>query len=195
MTTVQPGTRMTLAEYRLTPEFEGVWELIDGVLEKQPPATVEHQLILGNLIGEIISLCLEITPRPGWPFRNVGVAFSETFAPTPDIVYVRLERMHLIRGSFFEGTPDLLAEVLSKDRDRDLIRKRAKYAAAGVPEYWIVDPANEVVIVLELSGGEYKEIAVMGRADTLTTPTIPGFALPLEQLFGDPIRALIRANG
>ena len=195
MTTIRSGTRMTLAEYRLTPEFEGVWELIDGVLEKQTLATVEHQLILVNLISEIISLCLEITPRPGWPFRNVGVAFSETFAPTPDIVYVRLERMHLIRGSFFEGAPDLLAEVLSKDRDRDLIRKRAKYAAAGVPEYWIVDPANEVVIVLELSGGEYKELAVLGRTDTLTTPTIPGFALPLEQLFDDPIRALTCANG
>ena len=194
MTTVQHGTRMTLAEYRLTPEFEGVWELIDGVLEKQPLATVEHQLILGNLIGAIISLCLEITPRPGWPFRNVGVAISETFAPTPDIVYVRSERMTLIWGSFFEGAPDLLAEVLSNDRDRDLIRKRTRYATAGVPEYWIVDPTNDVVIVLELSGGEYKELAVLGHADTLTTATIPGFALPLEQFFGDPIRALIRAN-
>ena len=171
-----------------------MWELIDGVLEKQPLATVEHQLILGNLIGEIMSLCLEITPRPGWPFRNVGVAFSETFAPTPDIVYIRSGRMNLIRGSFFEGAPDLLAEVLSKDRNRDLIRKRARYAAAGVPEYWIVDPTNEVVIVLELSGGEYKELAVLGRADTLTTATIPGFVLPLEQLFGDPVRALVRGN-
>ncbi len=184
---------MTLSEYRLTPEFEGVWELIDGVLEQQPLATVEHQVILGDLVSSMINTCMGTDPRPGWPFHNVGVALSETFAPTPDIVYVRYERKHLIQYSFVEGVPDLLVEVLSEDRDRDLIRKRAKYAAAGVPEYWIVDPANEVILVLELSGGEYAE-RTLSRSDTLVTPTIPGFELPIEQIFGDPFLTLIRSN-
>ena len=37
MTTVQPGTRMTLAEYRALPETDGgVWELINGELYQMP---------------------------------------------------------------------------------------------------------------------------------------------------------------
>ena len=71
--------------------------------------------------------------------------------------------------------------------------KRDLYAGAGIPEYWILDPVNDVLTVLELSGDEYVERR-LGRADTLTTSTIPGFALPLEQLFGDPARALIRGR-
>lgn len=191
MIVMRHGDRMTLSEYRLTPENDGVWDLIDGVLEKQPLATLVHQMILGDLLSEINNYTSETDPPLGYGISNIGVAFSESFAPTPDIVYARWERLRLMRGSFMEGTPDLLVEVLSEDRDRDLIRKRDRYAAAGVPEYWIVDTDNEVILVLELSGGQYTELA-FGRGDALITSTIPGFELPLERIFGDPILEQLR---
>lgn len=191
MIVMRHGDRMTLSEYRFTPENDGVWDLIDGVLEKQPLATVVHQMILGNLLSEINEYTSESDPRLGYGIRNIGVAFSESFAPTPDILYARWERLHLMRGSFMEGTPDLLVEVLSEDRDRDLVRKKDRYAAAGVPEYWIVDSDNEVILVLELFGGQYAE-RVFGRGDTLITSTIPGFELSLERIFGGPILEQLR---
>ena len=185
---------MTLSEYRLTPENDGVWDLIDGVLEKQPLATLVHQMALGELLTRINEFTTATDPSLGLGIRNIGVAFSESFAPTPDIVYTRREHFHLMRGSFMEGTPDLLVEVLSQDRDRDLVRKRDRYAAAGVPEYWIVDPDNEVILVLELSEGQYVDRTVR-RTETLTTLTIPGFELSLERLFGHPILPQLRENG
>lgn len=194
MIALKHGTPMTLSEYRVSPENEGVWELIDGILEKQPPATAEHQMLIGSLVSAIITQASETTPPLGVAYHNGGVAFSESFAPTPDILYVRFEQFHLIQGSFVEGIPDLLVEVLSADRSRDLDLKRARYATAGVPEYWIVDPVNDIVIVLELSGDEYVERAVLSRNDTLTTPVIPGFSMPLEQLFGTPGLDIIRRN-
>ena len=75
----------------------------------------------------------------------------------------------------------------------DLIRKKDSCAAAGVPEYRIVDPDNEVILVWELSGGQYAERA-FGRGDTLITLTIPGFELPLERIFGDPILTQLRTQ-
>jgi Uma2 family endonuclease len=47
---------------------------------------------------------------------------------------------------------DLVIEVLSKDRDRDLQMKRLEYAQAGIPEYWIGDPRDQRITVLRLAG-------------------------------------------
>ena len=195
MTTVQHGTKITLAEYRAMDETDGgVWELVNGELYQMPPATMEHQLLIDFLVGAINLFTRALHPTPGRAFTNIGLAISELYAPTPDITYVRYENLHLTRGGFMEGVPDLVVEALSSDRRRDLVLKRGWYAAAGVPEYWIIDPVNDTITILELSGSDYVERAVLGRSDTLTTPAIPGFALPLERLFGDPVRAQISAR-
>lgn len=194
MTTIQPGTRMTLAEYRALPETDGgVWELIDGELYQMPSATAEHQFLMDFLVTMINNLMRAVQPTPGLAFSNVGLALSDLYAPTPDIDYRRYENLGLINNGMVEGIPDLVVEILSSDRNRDLVMKRNLYAGAGIPEYWTLDPANDVLTVLELSGSEYVE-RTLGRDDTLTTATIPGLALPLEQLFGDPVRALVRGN-
>ena len=192
MTTVQHGAKMTLAEYRaLGPVDEGVWELADGVLFEMAPPTYDHQNLIDYLVRMINNFLATTTPLIGVAVSGIGVVLSESTAPTPDMVYVRAERAHLIQGSFVEGLPDLAVEVMSQDRRRDLVMKRGWYAEAGVPEYWIMDPVNDTITVLELSGGEYVERAVLGRADTLTTPTIPGFTLALERLFSNPGRTLV----
>jgi Uma2 family endonuclease len=194
MTTVRPGTRLTLAEYRTLEETEGgVWELVDGELFQMPPATGVHQFLMDFLVTMINNLMRAVQPTPGLAFSNIGLALSDLYAPTPDIIYLRYENLRLINSGYVEGIPDLVVEILSSERNRDLVMKRNLYAGAGIPEYWTLDPANDVLTVLELSGNEYVE-RTLGRDDTLTTATIPGFALPLEQLFGDPIRALVRAN-
>ena len=185
---------MTLAEYRALPETDGgVWELIDGELYQMPAATVDHQFLMDFLVRMINNLMTAVHPAPGLAFSNIGLVLSDLYVPTPDIIYLRSENLSLINSGYVEGIPDLVVEILSSDRNRDLVMKRGLYAGAGIPEYWILDPGNDALTVLELSGDEYVERA-LGRADTLTTAAIPGFALPLEQLFGDPIRALIRAN-
>ncbi|MCY3691507.1 MAG: Uma2 family endonuclease [Chloroflexota bacterium] len=194
MTTIQDGTQMTLAEYRDLPETDGgLWELINGEVYQMLPATIEHQFLMDFLVRMINNLMMAVQPAPGLAFSNTGLALSDLYAPTPDIIYLRSENLHLIHSGYVECIPDLVVEILSSDRNRDLVMKRDLYASAGIPEYWTLDPVNDVLTVLELSGGEYVERR-LGRDDTLTTATIPGFALPLEQLFGDPIRALARGN-
>ena len=80
--------------------------------------------------------------------------------------------------------PDIVIEILSSNRNRDLVRKRRLYAESGVPEYWIFDPRNDTALPLELRGGEYVERGVLSLGDTLTTPLLPGLAIPLADLFG-----------
>lgn len=191
MATVQHGTRMTLAEYRgLEEVVDGIWELVDGVLEQVPPPSYDHQNLIDFLVSMINLFQMSLPAPMGWAVSGIGVVLGEQRAPTPDMVYLRAERGYLIQGSFVEGIPDLIVEALSTDRARDLVMKRQWYAEAGIPEYWVLDPVSDALTILELSGNEYVTRTALEHGDTLTTPTIPGFSLPLAQLFDNPGRRL-----
>ena len=186
------GAKMTLDEYLAMEEREGVWELVDGVLEKMAEPSFEHQRLIG-ILYRLIDIYLAATaPFPGVALLAVSVALSQSRVAVPDLVYVRAERRHLLQGLIVSGAPDLVVEVLSQDRAKDLIRNREWYAEAGIPEYWILDPVNDTLTVLELAGGQYIERAALGRNDTLTTPAIPGLSISLNELFDDPVRAMLR---
>ena len=55
----------------------------------------------------------------------------------------------------FTGTPVLVIEVLSTNRSDDVVLKTGKYAAAGLPHYWIVDPRDRTFSACVLQGGVY----------------------------------------
>ena len=82
MTTVQPGTRMTLAEYRAMPETDGgVWELINGEAYRMPPATLDHQFLMDFLVTMINNLMRAVQPMPGLAFSNAGLDAVRLLCP------------------------------------------------------------------------------------------------------------------
>ena len=74
--------------------------------------------------------------------------------------------------------PRLVVEVVSpgtesKDNYKwDCLEKRNQYAAIGIPEYWIVDPAREWVMVGILTDGAYQFQTFTGEA-AIVSPTFP----------------------
>jgi Uma2 family endonuclease len=82
-----------------------------------------------------------------YPVRIAAGRFRE-----PDVVFAfDPERL----GEDYAEKPDLVAEVVSKDRRRDLVEKRRDYAKAGIAEYWIIDQEKQQVTVLALRAGKY----------------------------------------
>ena len=81
--------------------------------------------------------------------------------------------------------PLLIVEVVSpsqRDRKRDFERKRAQYAHIGVPEYWLIDPEQQVVIVLALQTGAYVVIGEFPSDDVIQSPTLPTLTLTATQI-------------
>ena len=80
--------------------------------------------------------------------------------------------------------PDLAVEVLSlSDRPRAFARKVRDYFTYGTKLVWVADPRAETLIVHTPAG----EATTLSRADTLDGGGIlPGFSLPLADLFDDP---------
>jgi len=102
----------------------------------------------------------------------------------PDILYLRPGRVRDLHGQP-EGA-DLVMEVVSEgaeNRDRDLNIKRQEYAAAGIPEYWIVDPQEQRITVLVLDGQSYRVHGEFGPGTQANSVLLPGFAVAVEAVF------------
>jgi len=66
--------------------------------------------------------------------------------------------------------------------ESDYVKKRRQYQKAGVPEYWIVDEAEEKATLLRLGAdGKYRE--ERPRSGVLHSRVLPGFWLRTEWLW------------
>ena len=189
MTTLKPraGLRLTVEEFLELPDTydRRKMELDGGELYIMPRPRKVHQDSQFRLRWHIENYLREFDEPPADVSHDFLIALSleERILYAPDLSIVLRERAHIIGDRMIEGAPDIVVEILSSDRNRDLVRKRQVYASAGIPEYWIFDSLNETATLLELRGGEYVERAALGPPDTLTTPLLPGLAIPLADIF------------
>src|SRR6516162_46570 len=115
-------------------------ELSDGCLEVLPMPTFLHQFIALYLFG-LLNSFVKTSARGAVLLAPLPVRLRPGTYREPDIMYFRPERIVDVRKQP-EGA-DLVMEVVSEgpeNRKRDLETKRNDYAAAGIPEYWIIDP-------------------------------------------------------
>ena len=194
MATLKPraGIRLTIEEFLELPD---TWdrrkmELDEGELYIMPRPRRIHQDWQIDLVWHIESYLRGFAEPPAYLLLDFIVALSleDRVLLAPDLSIVMRDRESIIGDRMVEGAPDIAIEILSSDRRRDLVRKRRLYAEAGVPEYWIFDPLNEATTLLELREGEYVERAVLEASGTVTTPLLPGLAIPLANVFRNPRR-------
>jgi Uma2 family endonuclease len=103
----------------------------------------------------------------------------------PDVLFMRREHSERRQANYWRGA-DLVMEVTSPDdprRDRDT--KRREYAQAGIPEYWLVDPAAHAVTVFALPEGadSYAVHGVSEPGQRAESASLPGFEVDVAELF------------
>ena len=145
--------KYTIYDYFSFPDDRQRCEIIDGVIYDMSSPTLHHQWVLTQLGHEFSNFIdanngdcrafvapLDVTPDPADIYTIVQ----------PDVMVI-CDRS-LLEGKYCEGAPDLVVEILSPStRRKDTTVKLAKYAAAGVREYWIVDIDAERVIVYDFA--------------------------------------------
>ncbi len=154
-------TPMTYDELLQMPDDGKRYEIISGELYVAASPGWYHQRVLMR-ICLAVGLYLRERGLPDTLFAApLDIKLSDHDVVQPDIVYIRPERVPVVRGERapVEGSPDLAIEILSRStRAHDERRKRALYAAFGVPEYWIVDIDARLIRVLVLFGDTYREM-------------------------------------
>ena len=189
MTMLKPrsGMRLTVEEFFDLPD---TWdrrkmELDEGVLYIMPRPRRVHGFLQFRACRHIDDHLDSFDEPPAELMIDFIVALSleRRTLLAPDFCIVLRGNPVVITDRMVEGAPDIVVEVLSSDRNRDLVRKRQLYAEGGVQEYWIFDPRNDTAMLLDLQDGEYVERAVLTAEDTLTTPLLPGLAIRLADVF------------
>jgi Uma2 family endonuclease len=100
----------------------------------------------------------------------------------PDILLVLDASDPRNQDAFWLGA-DVVVEVVSPDDpERDTKLKRADYAEAHIPEYWIVNPLEETVTALTLAGDVYTEHGVFHRGDQATSKLLEGFSVNVDDV-------------
>jgi Uma2 family endonuclease len=190
--------RMTEAEYDQWHDEELRGEWVDGEVELKSPASNDHvqiQMLLSNVLH---ILCSE---------RQLGQVLGPEFAVrlakqrrrrVPDLLFVRADCCGLIRATHLDGPPDAAFEIVSPDSvRRDWRDKFHEYEAAGVGEYWIIDPLSEVVEAYgRPDGGPFVQLVPDG--ERIASQVIAGFFLKPAWLWQRPLPsplALLRELG
>jgi Uma2 family endonuclease len=172
--------------------LDGRYELIAGELIELPPesrlnSTIAIRILLG-LMATGISVELL---HPGKCEVQVPVLRPQDAANRyPDLVVLREEHLELTQRrltiTLDMPPPRLVVEVVSpgsRNHNCDYIDKRAQYAAIGVPEYWLVDPMAQTVLVLALAGDQYRQVGTFSQGEAIVSTEFPDLTLIVEQIF------------
>lgn len=133
-----------------------VTELINGELVSFPFPDDRHQGVLTELGFQFVTVTKSPVQAEVWFGLNVRLSAYD--GPIPELVVYTGEAGGTLTEYGIDGPPDLVVEILDEwSRKNDLIDKSVLYAKSGIPEYWIVDPEEQVLIVCSLASETYSQ--------------------------------------
>jgi Uma2 family endonuclease len=145
---------MRTDDYLSGPEELRRRELVWGVVREPPSPFASHQRVTARItalldchvrqhdLGTVLAAPMDVV-----------LDHERELVVQPDVMFISHARAGIIRD-FVRGAPDLVVEVSSRGTERyDRTDKVRWYRACGVREYWLVDPLQGRVSVLDLSPG------------------------------------------
>jgi Uma2 family endonuclease len=159
-----------------------ICELIDGTLVEKTMASLESALAAAlihflYLYADTRTLGMVLAPDGMLKILSGQIR-------VPDVSFIRWERFpgrRPFKTPIFPVAPDLAVEILSKNNTaEEMDRKLHDYFTAGVRLVWYIEPATRTARAYT-GVDQWSEVGV---GDSLVGgEVLPGFALPLGQLF------------
>jgi len=174
--------RATYEDYCRFPDDGKRYEILDGEIFMTPSPSPRHQFASKRL-QRILERYFEDTLGYQVFDAPLDVILSNADVVQPDLLVVAASQQVSTRG--IEGAPLLLVEILSPSRpEYDRLTKASRYAARGVPHYWLVDPDGRTIECFQLDdSGVYRlGASATGQAE-LIVPAFSGLKIPLASLW------------
>jgi Uma2 family endonuclease len=191
--TVATQKKMSLEEYLTYDDgTDARYELVDGVLVEMGAENDINIMIEGYLVAILLQVAPHYLIRRGTEIEVTGTAAKTRYPDLMVLTEATLSAMTRDKRSLIlkdMPPPALVVEVVSPgdpgedNYDRDYIDKRAEYAARKVPEYWLIDPVRQVVLVWTLQNTQYVGRPFTGN-QSIVSLIFPGLKLAADQILG-----------
>lgn len=178
--------KITVEEFRQM-EFEGedaYYELINGEIVKKAAPTPLHQKVSIRLSSQLLQF-VELKKAGEVFAAPVDVYLHEFSHVLPDILFIAKENAGIIDNKEgILGVPDLVVEIISPGYIyKDRVLKNNDYEAAGVREYWLVDPKNQAVEVYENVEKSFKLFSFAAETGTIKSKVLEGLEIDVTSIF------------
>jgi len=164
-------------------------ELLDGIAYvRDPPSPSRvHQEIVGEIHRQVANALQGKRARAyvapfdvRLPKRGDADDQIDTVVQ-PDVLIVC--DLHKVDDRGVRGAPDWIAEVLSPSTATyDRTRKLSAYERAGVPELWLVAPADLTVTVHRIASGRHQEPLVLPLSGQTAITAVPGISIDWDRI-------------
>ena len=177
----------TVEDLANTPDDGRRYEVIGGELVVSPAPSTKHQRVsfrLSRILGDYLERV-----GSGEAFAApIDVFLGKHDIVQPDLVVILHRHAGRLTDAGIDGAPDIVVEITSPSSQRmDRIRKSATYATFGVPEYWIVDPDTETILVQALVDGRYQ--TGENREGSVRSVQLPDLVIETRDVFALPHRS------
>lgn len=188
---IAAGSQITFEQYLTYDDgTDNRYEWVDGTLIEMPPESGFNSHIAFMLRLYLINTGFVLPSLTQQYNCEIEVPILQPKQPRnrfPDLVILRPEHIELARKRLTirleMPPPDLVVEVVSPgaiSHKRDYEDKRLQYQARGIPEYWLIDPQQQIVMVLTLRQA-YQE-AVFGGTEAIASCFLPELSITAEQI-------------
>jgi Uma2 family endonuclease len=159
-------------------------ELVDGVLVERRMVQLDHERLL-KWLDRVLGLVAEALKLGEVLGSRTAVEIDQFRGRLPDLLFVRRDRLEIVRQKAVYGAPDLVLEISSpNDRLSESIALETDYRAIGVPEIVFIDQGKRQVRVLRKQAEEYSEAVL--TAGALVLESMGRLSLELDWLFVEP---------
>jgi Uma2 family endonuclease len=162
------------------------FQILEGRLCMAPAPYSDHQRVSREL--EYLLLNHVKKHRLGEVFyAPFDVILDNQNVVQPDLLYVAAEHTLNIRQRGLFGCPDIVVEIVSPSSVQvDRRDKMSLYARFGVPEYWLVDPANRTIEVFTWADGGYQPFSFAAETGVVKSKLLPDFQVDLAAVMPAP---------
>jgi Uma2 family endonuclease len=177
--------KLTYEEFLAWADEDTLAEWVDGDVIMASPASFEHQQIVRLLVSTMGAFV---------EAHQLGIVLSAPFqmkvqdrGREPDVLFLRNEHRDRLKPTYLDGPADFVVEVVSPESvSRDRGDKFIEYEAAGVEEYWLIDPRRKSAEFYRLREQGRYQTALSGETGEYHSVVVPGFWVRIEWFWHPP---------
>ena len=183
-----PPARIDFETFLTWSDGDSRAEWVDGEVVRLSPNNLDHQDLL-DFIHDLVKRHVRAHGL-GRTFL-AGALMRLPTRPSgrePDMLFVATEHLDRLTPTYINGPADLVVEIVSPESTaRDRGEKFVEYEAAGIPEYWLIDPLRQDALLYQLSHDGFYQRGPIDAEGIYRSAVLPGFWLQVDWLWQRPL--------